>query len=106
MITSGSPITFQAGLKGSNVLKRRKQVEDAPGVDMKVVISVPDTSSDEEDKITPSQSPQSAMVDDEDVVIPDMPEPSRGKLRNYSNRKPSQEISGKNLEKNFMIIMM
>ena len=70
-----------------------------PGMDMKVVISVPDTSSDEEDKITSSQSPQSAMVDDEDAVIPDTPEPSRGKLRNYSNRKPSQEISGKNLEK-------
>ena len=74
---------------------------DTLGVDMEVVISVPDASSDEEDKITAAQSPQSAMVDDEDMVIPDTPELSRGKLRNYSNRKPSQEISGKNLEKLF-----
>ena len=66
---------------------------------MKVVISVPDTSSDEEDKITTIQSPQSARIDDEDVVIPDTPEPSRGRKRN--NGKQSQNISGKNLEQVF-----
>ena len=56
-------------------------------------------SPDEEDKITTVESPQSARSDDEDVVIPDTPEPSRGKLRN--NRKPSQKLSGKNLEQLF-----
>ena len=56
-------------------------------------------SPDEEDKITTVESPQSARSDDEDVVIPDTPEPSRGRKRN--NGKQSQNISGKNLEQVF-----
>ena len=71
---------------------------DTSGVDKEVVISVPDTSSDDEDKITAAKSPQNAMGDEEDLVIPSTPEPSRGIPRNYSNRMTSQKISGKNLE--------
>ena len=99
---SGSPTTIQVGQRGCYVLRRGKQFVDTPGVDKEVVISVPDTSSDEDDKITAAKSPQNAMGDDEDLVIPSTPEPSRGIPRNYSNRMTSQKISGKNLENLFI----
>ena len=100
-----TPTASQTGLARCNVFQRGGQFVDDDAVKTPVVICVPDTSSDEgmlsdDDMVKKEcgedQSPQRSGEDDDDL-IPRTPTPSISRRRNYTD-KPSNNISGKNLE--------
>ena len=105
VVEDETPTASQKGLARTNVFRSRGQIDDDDDMETPVVISIPDTSSDEgvvsdDGMVRPKgdidRSPQRYTEDDDDW-IPSTPTPSSGRRRRNIGMT-TKNISGKNLD--------